>query len=154
MLQNSKSVHHLHHTEEEEMSKLYLKNCRGCFKEFESASKNKLLCSPCVARHILNSHRLHRAKVKNRPTYKKANRERVKQYRLSKRNRLKEFARNTINNLIQAGKLKRPLICSACRSSEFRIQAHHDDYSKPFIIRWLCTSCHSKLHAKERVNVS
>lgn len=29
--------------------------------------------------------------------------------------------------------------------------AHHDDYSKPFEIRWLCRSCHSQEHADERL---
>ena len=26
------------------------------------------------------------------------------------------------------------------------MEAHHDDYSKPFEVRWLCASCHKRLH--------
>jgi hypothetical protein len=30
------------------------------------------------------------------------------------------------------------------------IQAHHDDYSKPLEVRWLCASHHGLLHAQQR----
>lgn len=43
---------------------------------------------------------------------------------------------------IRAGKLIR-LSCEVCGAAE--AQAHHDDYSKPLDIRWLCRS-HHKLH--------
>jgi len=28
------------------------------------------------------------------------------------------------------------------------LEAHHDDYSKPLDIQWMCTSCHKRHHAK------
>ena len=34
-----------------------------------------------------------------------------------------------------------------CRGEE---QAHHDDYSKPLEVRWLCRTHHAAYHAKER----
>lgn len=46
--------------------------------------------------------------------------------------------------------------CEACgRGSQFAagtidylkdIHAHHDDYSKPLEVRWLCPSCHKRHH--------
>ncbi|UCG54643.1 MAG: hypothetical protein JSV32_00010, partial [Dehalococcoidia bacterium] len=44
------------------------------------------------------------------------------------------------------GKLARPNICSKCGKSGY-IVAHHDDYSKPLNVVWLCLSCDRQLHA-------
>lgn len=43
------------------------------------------------------------------------------------------------------GILKRPEVCSEC-GLPGRIQGHHDDYSKPLAVRWVCHVCHSKIH--------
>ena len=37
--------------------------------------------------------------------------------------------------------------CSNC-GSENHLHAHHDDYSKPLNVRWLCAACHSQHHTK------
>ncbi len=34
--------------------------------------------------------------------------------------------------------------CEACHRKDY-IQAHHEDYSKPTEVIWLCTACHRKL---------
>ena len=41
--------------------------------------------------------------------------------------------------------LKNPHICSQC-GSEILVEAHHDDYNKPFVVRWLCRKCHRQWH--------
>ena len=46
-----------------------------------------------------------------------------------------------------ARNLEAPDACSECGST-FHIQAHHDDYSKPLDVRWLCAACHKQHHAK------
>ena len=42
--------------------------------------------------------------------------------------------------------LENPGVCSECDST-YHIEAHHDDYSKPLDVRWLCAACHKQWHA-------
>jgi len=54
-----------------------------------------------------------------------------------------------INMRVRRGQLKRPDRCSQCGKIG-RVDGHHDDYGRPDQVRWLCRSCHMKLHlAKE-----
>ena len=52
-------------------------------------------------------------------------------------------ARKKLNQAVAAGRVT-PQPCGDCQ--EPKAQAHHDDYSKPLQVRWLCAGCHSKLH--------
>lgn len=48
-----------------------------------------------------------------------------------------------VHKAIVSGRLqKQP--CEVCGSS--RVDAHHDDYTKPLEVRWLCRSHHIRLH--------
>lgn len=38
-----------------------------------------------------------------------------------------------------------PQPCEACGATE-KIEMHHEDYSKPFDVRWFCWACHRRLH--------
>lgn len=44
----------------------------------------------------------------------------------------------------------RPSECSQCHKL-CKPQAHHEDYSKPFEIIWLCSVCHTKLHRPDAI---
>jgi transposase-like protein len=52
-----------------------------------------------------------------------------------------------VSQAIKSGKLHRGP-CETCGATE-HIDAHHDDYSKPYDVRWLCHSCHMSLHAHD-----
>lgn len=39
------------------------------------------------------------------------------------------------------GELVNPNVCSKCGATE-NIEAHHEDYSKPLDVTWLCHNCH------------
>ena len=47
------------------------------------------------------------------------------------------------SNALRDGRLKRGL-CEDCGSE--KVEAHHDDYEKPFEVRWLCRRHHIQLH--------
>jgi len=52
----------------------------------------------------------------------------------------KVIARNAVSKAIRSGILQRKP-CEICGTT-IRIHAHHDDYSKPLNVRWLCFRCH------------
>jgi len=56
-------------------------------------------------------------------------------------------AQRKVQNAIQTGKIIRGN-CKECNIPN--AHAHHEDYSKPMEIIWLCAKCHSKLHNEDR----
>lgn len=56
----------------------------------------------------------------------------------------KRSAHQAVNNAIQSGKLvKKP--CENCGTSD-GVEAHHEDYSKPLEVVWLCDFHHKSRH--------
>ena len=58
-------------------------------------------------------------------------------------------------NYENSNNISRPTICPVCKKEPKYIgiknikrlmQAHHDDYSKPFEVKYMCFKCHSDLH--------
>jgi len=59
-------------------------------------------------------------------------------------NPLKYRAHQLVGRAVLTGKLtKKP--CEVC-SKVNTVQAHHDDYSRPLDVRWLCAVCHCSWH--------
>jgi len=54
-------------------------------------------------------------------------------------------AHQAVSNAIRDGKLQRQP-CEVCGAK--KTQAHHDDYSKPLDVRWLCSMCHQDEHGR------
>ena len=52
--------------------------------------------------------------------------------------------RSDTNHAIRQGKIKR----QGCKICDETAEAHHEDYSKPFEIKWLCTKHHRQHHTK------
>lgn len=40
------------------------------------------------------------------------------------------------------GRIFRHYRCCFCKKKDVQTEAHHVDYRKPFLVSWLCTSCH------------
>lgn len=56
-------------------------------------------------------------------------------------------ARDVVFRAKRNGTLK-PQPCEVCRDEE--VHAHHDDYSKPLEVRWLCRRHHGQTHQSGR----
>jgi len=59
---------------------------------------------------------------------------------------VKNHAVVLLNKEVKAGRIARPEECSDCSATQNKIHGHHDDYSKPLDVRWLCPRCHKKWH--------
>lgn len=67
----------------------------------------------------------------------------------------KQAAKQEVTKALKSGRLIRPPVCQGCgldpglaRDGRPLIQAHHEDYSRPLDVSWLCLSCHSAQHAR------
>lgn len=85
-----------------------------------------------------------------RRQYYQDHHEEIRRYfrRYRQDNPSKVKAQNVVNSLVRNGTITRPDTCSACGGGG-RIEAHHDDYSKPLDIQWLCRSCHRRHHVNQ-----
>ena len=69
--------------------------------------------------------------------------------RWAEKNKFKRSAETAVTNAVRDGKLeKKP--CLICGSTT-RIHGHHEDYTKPLDVIWLCPKHHSILHYAKRI---
>ena len=59
-------------------------------------------------------------------------------------------ASNKVYEATIKGVLIRPDECSVCCKSGGMIEAHHDNYNFPLIVKWLCRKCHHEWHKTNR----
>ncbi|WCO82066.1 hypothetical protein vBPpSSYP_84 [Pseudomonas phage vB_PpS_SYP] len=60
-------------------------------------------------------------------------------------------AHQHIAKLVKKGLILKPCECQECGETSTNprgIHGHHDDYSKPDVVRWLCAKCHHRWHAE------
>lgn len=147
------------------------KTCRRCnaeksisdfYKHSRMADGYLNICKPCVKTRV-KKHRTENDSVRAYDRWRYWNDPARMQYAKKQRKewyennkdrafaRTKEYiknhpekrkARNMVSNAIRNGKLKRQL-CEVCGE---KAHAHHEDYSKPLDVRWLCPTHHMRLH--------
>jgi len=66
-----------------------------------------------------------------------------------KRYPMKYAAQIITRNYVRDGKLIPATSCSVCSGTK-KIEGHHDDYTKPLEVRWLCESCHKDWHRNNK----
>ena len=75
--------------------------------------------------------------------------------KMHNKNPSKINARRVVEAAIKAGVLAKPEACSSCGKKDCRIEAHHEDHTKPLEVAWLCVSCHRKrdyeMHRKQGI---
>ena len=59
---------------------------------------------------------------------------------------LKYAANATVTNALRLGDLVRQP-CAKCGDADS--EAHHEDYSKPLDVTWLCRPCHNRAHGRQ-----
>ncbi len=106
----------------------HLNKCKDCTKE--DSSKNRW--------SNIDEKREHDRSRGSRQSY-----EYCKAWREKHPNKYK--AEQAVNNAIRDGKIDRPKQCEVCMTT-YKVVAHHDDYSKPLSVRWLCQACHMQWH--------
>lgn len=63
---------------------------------------------------------------------------------------MKEICYFLYHKAIEKGFLEKPDSCDCCKQMKKSIDGHHDDYSYPLKVRWLCKNCHYALHQEIR----
>lgn len=125
--------------------------CASCGMEItvteQMAKRSKYRCSPCNVRQAMDWVERNRDKKRAANNAYSACRSssRARQtsaYRASHPE--KKAAHQAVQSALRNGSLtKKP--CEVC-GSEVRIHGHHDDYSKPLDVVWLCHSHHMARH--------
>jgi ribosomal protein S27AE len=60
---------------------------------------------------------------------------------------LRDRVRLETRRAVRAGKIAKPAECSECGEA-LKLYAHHDDYTRPLEIVWLCGPCHGQRHVR------
>ena len=110
-------------------------SCKGCEKAAEKARRNNKA-------EEIRAYDRERSKT---PARIKHNTENTRKFR--SKNPEKYSAHIAVANAIKSGKLvKQP--CSVCGNE--KSEAHHEDYSKPLDVWWLCSQHHKDRHKELR----
>ena len=63
-----------------------------------------------------------------------------------------DAAHRAVTRAIKNGTLVRPDVCSKCgKNRGAPIEGHHEDYSKPLSVEWLCSVCHGRTRRRGHI---
>lgn len=144
-----------------------LKQCFKCkewkplsefYKHSQMADGHLNKCKECTKldtkhnrQNNIDYYRAYDRKRGNRQTpeysrkYNKQRRGKTKAYK--EKHPHKRKAHIIVGNAMRDGKLQQPEQCEQC-GKVGSVQAHHEDYSKPLDVVWLCSACHGLRHRK------
>lgn len=128
-----------------------MKRCSRCgvMKSEEGFTPKMARCKACRSEVHRERRALGLGQATDRARYRKSLRERqlhaARSQRWAARNRHKATAGLRVLRAIKRGVLVRQP-CEVCGAKGL---AHHDDYTKPLEVRWLCPLHHARHHAAE-----
>lgn len=116
------------------------------YKHSQMADGHVNKCKECNKKDVIENRdkKLDYYREYDRKRGNRQNNEDIKKYRSE--NPIKYKAHGMVNNAIRDKKLYAEP-CEVCGSTH-KIHAHHNDYSKPLNVRWLCSVHHFEWHKK------
>lgn len=127
-----------------------MKTCKICGKSepVVGFSYGHLRCKPCASKRAVewakNNSKRKLASNKQYLSTPKGNKAIYKKTLLFRRRFPKKYsAYIAVQTAIRNGSMKRKS-CEICGIK--KTHAHHDDYNKPLLVRWLCELCHVRIH--------
>ena len=124
----------------------HLNKCKDCTKSDVTQHRNEHIDS-IRAYDRKRSMEPHRVEVRKEYAKTESGKQAHARALFRSRNKFPEkyAARVIFGNALRDGKVKRPNNCSCCGKS-CTPHGHHDDYSKPLEVMWLCVPCHAARH--------
>jgi hypothetical protein len=127
--------------------------CRECKKQFLKWRKTSTFCSMDCQRRFAGKigskvfHERYDQKGPNNPAWKGGISKNHYHYKKIQMERYPERVqcRAILMTAKASGKITPPLTCQHC-NQKTKLNAHHEDYSKPLDAVWLCQPCHKKIH--------
>jgi len=91
-----------------------------------------------------DDNRFERNRLKHK-NWRDRNREKLNEYgrKWYQNNKEKRRANAMLKRAIDIGKISRPDFCSEC-GNKCKPDGHHNDYTKPLSVIWLCKVCHMR----------
>lgn len=135
--------------------------CPGCTKELalelfgacasDTLTGKQVYCLPCSRGNLAKSYRrdIVRSRLLRRVSFRKYPEQAARAGAKRRVAPYKHAAQMRVYYAVKRGELVKPGHCSRCPETH-RIEGHHDDYSRPLDVMWLCTACHRVRHRELR----
>ncbi len=124
----------------------YHNSCKECWKDRRKErylEKRDQVRKQCRRYYVANAEHLKKKSRGRKKTYEET-------LRFRKKNPEKYRAHYTVSNALKRGLLEKGSHCEVC-GAQTKLHAHHEDYSKPLEVLWVCINCHAKIHIKEEI---
>ena len=129
----------------------------GCSLLTKKKSSDSTSLNPCQEQKRISRKRAYGRKYVRSTKGRENNRETNRRWRETNRDRVNEIAKRynannkdklRVRRIVRDAVADGTLVKGECEigiDCRGRIESHHDDYSKPLEVRWLCRKHHSKL---------